>query len=70
MSCQLIIKTKSQTSLFAAFIGQEYTITAEVNLGKRIPFLKLSFISDQEIKINFPLVKGLIISEVNVVLSD
>lgn len=55
MSCVLKIKVKN--SPFKAFTGQEYLVTDESYLGKKVPYFKIFFSNDREILIDFPIVK-------------
>lgn len=51
------LKMKSATNLFTAFKAQEFFVTDESYLGKRIPFFRFNFINANEVHIDFPLTK-------------
>lgn len=51
------LRMKSTKKYFSAFTTAEFFVTSEENLGKKIPFMKLIFSSESELRVTFPLTK-------------
>lgn len=52
-----LLKVKSTQHIFTSFVGNEFYVTSENYLGRKIPFFKIYFAKNNEVQINFPLVK-------------